>query len=202
MPMRFVEGAERMRHTVLGPDGTAIDFDVAATGFWQVHPDAAQTFVNAVVRGLAPRPGDVVLDLYCGAGLFTAVIAHAVGRTGRVVGIESDAGSLADATANLLDRPWAEARLGHVDQALLGSLDLAPDLIVLDPPRSGAGASTMAAILGLGARAIAYVACDPASLARDVRIALDGGWKMRSVSAYDAFPMTHHVECIAILTPN
>jgi tRNA/tmRNA/rRNA uracil-C5-methylase (TrmA/RlmC/RlmD family) len=84
---------------------------------------------------------------------------------------------------------------------LIESLDIAADLVVLDPPRSGAGAAVMSALLDLAPRAIAYVACDPASLARDVRTATDRGWILRNLYAFDAFPMTHHIECIAILAP-
>jgi tRNA/tmRNA/rRNA uracil-C5-methylase (TrmA/RlmC/RlmD family) len=199
-PLRLVSGAERLRHTIVGANAAEIKFEVAPGGFWQVHPAAAQTFVTAVLRGLAPRSGDVVLDLYAGAGLFTAVFAHAVGPAGRVVGIEADAQAVTDANLNLQATEWAAVRRAPVEVSLVQHLDLGPDLIILDPPRTGAGPATMRALLALGARAIAYVACDPAALARDVRVALDGGWRLQELSAYDAFPMTHHVECIAILT--
>jgi tRNA/tmRNA/rRNA uracil-C5-methylase (TrmA/RlmC/RlmD family) len=202
MPPRVVEGPERLGHTVIEPGGVQIGFEVAATDFWQVHPAAPQTFVTTVLRELAPRPGEVVLDLYCGAGLFTAVLAHAVGPTGQVVGIESDPQSVADATANLAGLTWAQARSGRVSVELLDTLDLAPDLVVVDPPRSGLGPKVMAGVVALGARAIAYVSCDPASLARDVGVATKAGWRLDGLSAYDSFPMTHHIECIAILTPN
>jgi tRNA/tmRNA/rRNA uracil-C5-methylase (TrmA/RlmC/RlmD family) len=81
------------------------------------------------------------------------------------------------------------------------SAGVTPDLVVLDPPRAGAGREVMAALLASGARGIGYVACDPASLARDVRTALDAGWRLAGLRGFDAFPMTHHVECVAHLTP-
>jgi tRNA/tmRNA/rRNA uracil-C5-methylase (TrmA/RlmC/RlmD family) len=201
-PLRLISGADRLRHSIVGANDAEIEFEVDPAGFWQVHPAAAQTFVTAVLTALRPQPSDVVLDLYAGAGLFTAVFAAAVGPSGRVVGIEADAQAVTDANHNLADVGWAEVRRASVEANRLKDLDLVPDLIVLDPPRTGAGAATMRAVLALGARAVAYVACDPASLARDVRVALDSGWRLRDLSAYDAFPMTHHVECIAILTPN
>jgi tRNA/tmRNA/rRNA uracil-C5-methylase (TrmA/RlmC/RlmD family) len=198
----LVHGPPRLHHTVRVADAAAIRFVVAPGSFWQVHPAAAQTFVSDVLGYLAPRAGDVVLDLYAGAGLFSAAFAQAVGPSGRVVGIETSAAAVEHAAVNLNDFSWAEVRRGHIGAGLIGGLELAPDLIVLDPPRAGLGADAMTAVLGLGARAIAYVACDPASLARDVRVATERGWHLRELSAYDAFPMTHHVECIAVLTPN
>ncbi len=174
-------------------------FEVSATGFWQVHPAALPTFATAVVESLAPRAGETVLELYAGAGPLTAVLADAVGPTGRVVGIESSGRAVADAVENLAELPWAEVRRGRVDARLLGSLDLAPDLVVLDPPRAGLGAAATSALLALGPRRIAYLSCDPATLARDVGVAAAAGWQLARLRAFDAFPMTHHVECLAIL---
>jgi tRNA/tmRNA/rRNA uracil-C5-methylase (TrmA/RlmC/RlmD family) len=194
--IRLVEGPARLQHRVRG-----WDFDVAAQGFWQVHPAAAAVFGEAVLTALAPRPGEVALDLYAGAGLFTALLADAVGATGRVVGIESSRQAVSDAQLNLDRWPWATVERAQVSAALLHRLDLRPDLVVLDPPRSGAGASVMAAILAATPRALAYVACDPAALARDVKCARDHGWQLTRLRAFDAFPMTHHVECVALLSP-
>ena len=75
------------------------------------------------------------------------------------------------------------------------------DLVVLDPPRSGAGAEVVRAVAASGARAVAYVACDPAALARDVRTFGGLGWRLAAVRGYDCFPMTQHVECVALLRP-
>jgi tRNA/tmRNA/rRNA uracil-C5-methylase (TrmA/RlmC/RlmD family) len=73
--------------------------------------------------------------------------------------------------------------------------------VVLDPPRSGAGAGVVRAVVAAGPRAVAYVACDPAAFARDVRTFREAGWRLAEVRAYDCFPMTHHVECVGLLTP-
>jgi len=89
----------------------------------------------------------------------------------------------------------------RVDADAIAALDVQPDLVVLDPPRAGAGAATMQALLDLAPRALAYIACDPASLARDVATARSAGWELAALRAFDAFPMTHHVECIALLRP-
>jgi tRNA/tmRNA/rRNA uracil-C5-methylase (TrmA/RlmC/RlmD family) len=173
------------------------EFRHAAAGFWQVHPAALATFAGALLDGLAPRPGERALDLYAGAGPLTAALAEAVGPDGSVLGIESDAAAVDDAATNLADLPWAQVQGGRVEPATLAGLDA--DLVVLDPPRAGAGADTMAAILDLAPRAVGYLSCDPATLARDVAVALGRGWRLGSLRAFDAFPMTHHIECVAVL---
>jgi len=184
-------------------DGWSAEFRLSARGFWQVHPQAAATFVAHVQSELAPQPGERALDLYAGVGLFALALADAVGPTGAVLAIESDARAIADAKSNLRLRPEIELRRGKVDRALkpLVRQGIHTDLVVLDPPRTGAGKSVIKDIAALAPRAIAYVACDPAALARDVAYARDAGYGIRSLRAFDAFPMTHHMECIAILEP-
>ncbi len=179
------------------------EFRLSARGFWQVHPQAAATFVSHVRRELAPQPGERALDLYAGVGLFALALADAVGPSGAVLAIESDAHAMADAKSNLRLRPEIELRRGKVDRALkpLVRQGIRTDLVVLDPPRTGAGKSVIKDIAALAPRLIAYVACDPAALARDVAYARHAGYGIRSVRAFDAFPMTHHMECIAILEP-
>lgn len=179
------------------------EFRLSARGFWQVHPGAAATFVAHVLRELAPQPGERAMDLYAGVGLFALALADAVGPTGAVLAIESDPRAVADAKGNLRLRPEIELRLSKVERALkpLVRQGIRTDLVVLDPPRTGAGKSVIKDIAALGPRAIAYVACDPASLARDVAYARDAGYGIRSLRAFDAFPMTHHIECIAVLEP-
>jgi tRNA/tmRNA/rRNA uracil-C5-methylase (TrmA/RlmC/RlmD family) len=179
------------------------EFRLSARGFWQVHPRAAATFVAHVRRELTPQPGERAVDLYAGVGLFALALADAVGPTGAVLAIESDARAIADAKANLRACPEIELRRGQVDRALkpLVRQGVRADLVVLDPPRTGAGKSVIKDVAALAPRAIAYVACDPAALARDVAYAHATGYGLRSLRAFDAFPMTHHVECIAVLEP-
>jgi tRNA/tmRNA/rRNA uracil-C5-methylase (TrmA/RlmC/RlmD family) len=178
-------------------------FRLSARGFWQVHPGAAAAFVSHVLRELAPKPGERALDLYAGVGLFALALADAVGPTGAVLAIDSDARAIADAKSNLRLRPEIELRRGKVDRALkpLVRQGIRTDLVVLDPPRTGAGKSVIKDIAALAPRAVAYVACDPAALARDVAYARATGYGIRSLRAFDAYPMTHHVECIAVLEP-
>ncbi|RCK71542.1 class I SAM-dependent RNA methyltransferase [Desertihabitans brevis] len=172
---------------------------VAADGFWQVHPGAAETLVEAVLEGLAPQRGERAFDLYCGVGLF----AVALTRLGvRVWGVESSRSAVAHARRNLATAGDTASRVtaGRVAQ-VLRRLPERTDLVVLDPPRTGAGGEVVRAVLARRPRRVAYVACDPAALARDLRTALDAGWRLTSLRAFDLFPMTHHVECVALLEP-
>jgi tRNA/tmRNA/rRNA uracil-C5-methylase (TrmA/RlmC/RlmD family) len=174
---------------------------VGSGGFWQVHPQAADILAGAVLEGLKPRRGETALDLYCGVGLFAGALAEAVGERGAVLAIESGKRAAEDAMHNLGDLDRVRVQHGKVEQVLPRTGITETDLIVLDPPRSGAGRDTVAHLATLGARRIAYVACDPAALARDLRYFADSGYRAVSLRAFDLFPMTHHVECVAILEP-
>jgi tRNA/tmRNA/rRNA uracil-C5-methylase (TrmA/RlmC/RlmD family) len=182
------------------------DWEVEGTGFWQVHPAAADALVSAVAEYAAVRPGETVLDLYAGAGLFGGALAPGVGPGGRVVCVEADEAACAAADANLADLPQAEVWQGDVDAeglaGLLAELDGAPDVVVLDPPRAGAGQDVSRLLAATGARAVVYVACDPAALARDVAAFGAAGYRLAGVRGFDAFPMTAHVECVALLEPS
>jgi len=202
VPVPAADAVPTVREHV-ATDGWSGDFEVGARGFWQVHPGAAATFVGHVLRELAPAPGERAVDLYAGAGLFAAALADAVGEEGSVLAIESDARAVADARRNLAARPQVEIRRGKVDRSLrpLVQQGIRSDLVVLDPPRSGAGKAVVRDLAALRPRAVAYVACDPAALARDLAYAREVGYGLRSLRAFDAFPFTHHIECIAILEP-
>ena len=180
------------------------DWQVEGTGFWQVHPGAADALVGAVAGFAAMVSGETVLDLYAGAGLFGGSLASAVGPTGRVVCVEADGAACAAAHANLADLPQAEVWQGEVDaEGIAGLLEDVgrPDVVVLDPPRAGAGAAVSQALAAAGPRAVVYVACDPASLARDVGAFTQAGYRLAGLRAFDCFPMTAHVECVALLVP-
>lgn len=168
------------------------DWSVRADGFWQVHPRAADTLADAVMSGLGPRPGERALDLYCGVGLFAGVLSEA-GVS--VTGVEGGKDAVALARRNV---PGARFLAGSVER-VLSRLDADVDLVVLDPPRAGAGRGVMTDVCGRRPRAIAYVACDPAALARDLATASTLGYGVTSLRAFDLFGQTHHVECVAIL---
>ncbi len=176
-------------------------FRVTGGGFWQVHPGAARTLLGAVLAGLDPAPGETALDLYGGVGLFAASLAERVGPTGRVTCIESDRVAVEDARHNLADLPTVRVERGRVDHVLRRVHLRSADVVVLDPPRSGAGKAVVDLLSRVGARRIAYVACDPAALARDLRWFGERGYRLDAIRAFDLFPMTHHVECVAVLAP-
>ena len=171
---------------------------VDAAGFWQVHPAAPDTLVRAVLDGLRPEPGERALDLYAGVGLFAGALADAGCRVWAVEGSRAAAALAEENLADVGER--VRVRAGQVEQ-VLRSLPHRVDLVVLDPPRTGAGRAVIRGIVGRRPRAIAYVACDPAALARDLATAAGLGYRAEVITAYDLFPMTHHVECVAILTP-
>ncbi|HEX5995769.1 MAG TPA: TRAM domain-containing protein [Jiangellales bacterium] len=194
------------------------------TAFWQVHPSAADTLAAAVVELLAPRPGDRIWDLYGGVGLFAAALApHAdpagdiegasqrseeriergagpSGSAGRITVVEGDAAAVAAARECLRDLTTVTVVHSDVAKALRNARWRAVDLVVLDPPRSGAGPEVVAAVAARGPRAVAYVACDPAALARDIRTFRSFGYELTALRAYDLFPHTHHLEAVALLT--
>jgi len=189
-------GRVRLRETVGGRR-----WRVSGTGFWQVHPGAAETLVGAVRTALTPLPGEHLLDLYAGVGLFAGCLAADVGAGGLVDAVEHDSGAVRDARRNLHDLPQVRLHAARVDTWLSARPLPQCDLVVLDPPRSGAGRTVVDALTRLGARAVAYVACDPAALARDVGTFGGLGWRLSTLRAFDLFPMTHHVECVALLQP-
>jgi tRNA/tmRNA/rRNA uracil-C5-methylase (TrmA/RlmC/RlmD family) len=177
-------------------------FRVTGGGFWQVHPGAAATLLAAVLEGLQPQSGDTALDLYGGVGLFAARLAEVVGPTGRVTLVESDRVAVADARHNLADLPAVRVERGRVDHVLRRLRTGRADLVVLDPPRSGAGRAVVDLVARqVRPRRVAYVACDPAALARDLTWFAERGYRLTGLRAFDIFPMTHHVECVALLEP-
>jgi tRNA/tmRNA/rRNA uracil-C5-methylase (TrmA/RlmC/RlmD family) len=181
------------------------DWRVSGGAFWQVHPAAADALAGAVTAWLDPQPGDAALDLYCGVGLFAGVLAQAVGPGGTVIGVEAEQAAVRDARHNLREWPWARVHRGDVAALLRPEGERvtlpAAGLVVADPPRSGL-AREVVEYLGApenGAVRFAYVSCDPATLARDIGLLTARGWVLSCLRAFDAFPMTHHVECVASL---
>jgi tRNA/tmRNA/rRNA uracil-C5-methylase (TrmA/RlmC/RlmD family) len=197
---RLVRGRGYLRQLTGGPAGRS--WRVSAGTFWQVHPGAAEALTGAVLAALAPRPAEVALDLYCGAGLFAGALAAAVGPSGTVIAVEADRAAARDARHNLRGSAWARVHCGDAATVLAMTGLPAAGLAVLDPPRTGAARPVIERLLGQGSlRAIAYVSCDPATLARDLAVFAGGGWRLAGLRAFDTFPMTHHVECVAALVP-
>jgi tRNA/tmRNA/rRNA uracil-C5-methylase (TrmA/RlmC/RlmD family) len=178
------------------------DWRVSAGAFWQVHPAAADALTAAVLAGLEPCPGDTALDLYCGVGLFAGVLATAVGPSGTVIGVEADDAAVRDARHNLREHPWVRVYRGDVAAVLARGGLPHVRLAVADPPRSGLAREVIDYLgaAGSGIGRLAYVSCDPATLARDIGLLTGRGWVLDGLRAFDAFPMTHHVECVATLS--
>ncbi|HVW43768.1 MAG TPA: TRAM domain-containing protein [Amycolatopsis sp.] len=174
------------------------EWHLDAHGFWQVHPAAAETFAAVVEEWAAAPAGGVAWDLYSGAGLFASVLAGQVGPDGEVVAVESGRRAVADGQAALADLPQVRWRAGRVEQ-VLRDLPGRPDVVVLDPPRAGAGRAVVESIVEHRPARVVYVACDPAALARDLATFGQSGYRLAELRAFDAFPMTHHVECLALI---
>lgn len=189
--------------TVAGRDFT---YEVDANGFWQVHREAPVALANHVIelarRELDGRSNAVAWDLYSGSGLFTLPLATLLAQRTRMFSVEGGRDAVKSQQRNLRRMGLSEVdvRCGDVARTLANvPVDLArPDLIVLDPPRAGARAKVCRQMAESGARSVIYIACDPASLARDTGTLRGLGYELADVRAYDIYPMTHHVETVAL----
>jgi len=170
---------------------------IHAGSFWQVHKDAPKVFVETVRRFANLRLGDKALDLYAGAGLFAASIAADVGEKGEVVAVESVIDSMRDARRSCSDLPQMDLITADVSKWTT-QIDEDFDVVILDPPRAGAGLEVITELNRITKRSIVYVACEPSALGRDAKYLADAGWSMTQLVGLDAFPMTGHVECIAL----
>ncbi|WP_026552035.1 TRAM domain-containing protein [Arthrobacter sp. H20] len=192
---------ERVRgRTWLAETVGAQTYRVTGDGFWQIHRGAPGLLMEAVLSALAIQPGERAADLYSGAGLFTAPIADAVGETGRVLAIEGSSGASRDAKRNLHGRTQVDIIQGKVERVLR---ERKPnlDVVVLDPPRAGAGKGAISEVIAAAPRAVGYVSCDPASFARDVSYFQQAGWELDTLRVFDLYPHTHHMESFAVLRP-
>ncbi|MDP1720405.1 MAG: TRAM domain-containing protein [Candidatus Nanopelagicaceae bacterium] len=189
---RLTEGPQVLTEMIAGHS-----VEVSQRSFWQSHDLAPEILTQAV--GEDVREGDHLLDLYGGVGLFTAALLDRVGAHGHIDLVESSQSATADARRNFANFPNVSIITGDVLKEL--SRISRADVVLLDPPREGAGKETVAAIVDLRPRSILYVACDPAALARDTAYLAEIGYEMASLRAFDLFPMTHHVECVARFEP-
>ena len=176
-------GSERMR--------------LSAPSFFQVNTTAAEILVDLVLEALNPQEDEVAIDLYCGAGTFTLPLAR---RCAYVAAVEAYGPAVRDLRRNL-----EIARLDNVDviggDAVREFPDEEADVLVVDPPRAGLDEEAISLIAGSGARDIAYVSCDPATLARDLaRFAQEGTYRTVSITPVDLFPQTFHCETVVHLT--
>ena len=186
---RSISGATQLHESVLGNTYTC-----SPSTFWQSHINAPRTLVENALAFLGAKPGEIACDLYGGLGLFTAPISKIVGAQGKVHLIESDKNAIADAREIFKSAKNVEIHQGRVEVELK-KISKA-DIILLDPPRTGAGSSVTSSMVKLNPRKIVYVSCDPATLARDAKELVSAGYEISQIVGFDLFPMTSHVECI------
>jgi tRNA/tmRNA/rRNA uracil-C5-methylase (TrmA/RlmC/RlmD family) len=172
---------------------------VPVTAFWQAHRDAATLYSGLVGEWARLGAGMTAWDLYGGAGVFAAVLAESVGETGRVVTVDTSRGSARAARAALGDLPWVDIVTDSVRRALGGQRRRA-DVAVLDPPRTGAGREVIDQLAAAGVPRVIHIGCEAASFARDIGLYLGHGYTVEELRVFDSFPLTHHVECVAVLT--
>ncbi|MDP1851915.1 MAG: TRAM domain-containing protein [Candidatus Planktophila sp.] len=191
---RLTEGSQIVHEEVMGKT-----LEVSQNSFWQSHINAPTLLTDVVLEFAQLVEGDHVLDLYGGVGLFTSSIVERVGSSGSIDLLEGSKSATADAMRNFAGNQNVKILLGDVAK-LLPRVSHA-DVIVLDPPREGAGKIVVAEMSRLRPRAIVYVSCDPASLARDSAYLEARGYSLSTLRAFDLYPMTHHVECVALYRP-
>ncbi|WP_150462476.1 class I SAM-dependent RNA methyltransferase [Nesterenkonia ebinurensis] len=165
-------------------------------GFWQIHRSAPQALTEQVDRFAQLGEGGSAVDLYAGAGLFTAWAASTVGPRGQVLSVE--AAEATSAAAQELFRGAAGVEVIHAPAEKVASRLESADVVVLDPPRAGAAASVLQGISDSQPGRIVYVSCDPASFARDARRLSELGWQIRELALLDMYPNTHHMESVAL----
>ena len=191
------EPLEPSTHSRVKVDGRY--FKVSPRAFWQSHRDAPETLLAQVLAYADAQPGDHVVDLFSGVGLFSVPLAKRVGPGGKVIAVESspyavrDARENADALRHLRVREWNVAPRAINDAVSPG------DIVVLDPPRSGLAKGVAEALIRRSPRRLVYVSCDAATLARDLKILIAGGYELNDLSVFDLFPMTEHVETVCVL---
>jgi 23S rRNA (uracil1939-C5)-methyltransferase len=171
-------------------------FQVSAGSFFQVNTQMAEAMVGYVLEELSLPEDAVVLEVYCGAGLFSAFMAP---RAGRLVGIESSPDACRDFVVNLDEFENVELYEAPAEQVLPG-LNVQPDLVLVDPPRAGLSRHTLQSLVDFAPPVLIYISCDPATLARDARQIIRHGYQLQSAKVFDLFPQTYHIESVNIFT--
>jgi tRNA/tmRNA/rRNA uracil-C5-methylase (TrmA/RlmC/RlmD family) len=196
---RSLSGPSQLTEKVNLGEGKELRYTISPQSFWQSHINAPKALATKVLQLLQPTEGEVICDLYGGVGLFALALASEVGETGKVHLVESSKVAIADATRIFKSEKSVHIHNGMVESVLPRLKDI--DAILLDPPRTGAGEQVVRAMAQANPRVIVYVSCDPASLARDAKSLALQGYRLESLTGFDLFPHTHHVECVARFIP-
>jgi tRNA/tmRNA/rRNA uracil-C5-methylase (TrmA/RlmC/RlmD family) len=189
-----IQGEQIQNFTVNGKS-----YQVSPDSFWQSNVNAPKVLVDCVSEFADVRAGDHLIDLYGGVGLFALALLETIGTTGRIDLVEGSKSATADAAVNFVGAENVKIHTGDVEKIL--PRFSSADVVILDPPRDGAKKNVIASLVACQPRAIVYVACDPAALARDSALLRDANYTLEKVRAFDLFPMTHHIECVALFTP-
>jgi tRNA/tmRNA/rRNA uracil-C5-methylase (TrmA/RlmC/RlmD family) len=174
-------------------------WQVPVTAFWQAHCDAARTYSELVAEWAQPEPGMTAWDLYGGVGVFAAVLADAVGESGQVMSVDSSRAASRAARATLAELAQVSVITDSVRRALTAQRGGA-DVAVLDPPRAGAGREVIDLLAAADVPRVVHIGCEAASFARDIGLYQQHGYAVDKIAVFDSFPLTHHIECIALLT--
>jgi tRNA/tmRNA/rRNA uracil-C5-methylase (TrmA/RlmC/RlmD family) len=174
-------------------------YRVGPRSFWQSHRDAPGLLVDVVMSMANVAEGDHVVDLYSGVGLFAVQLAKEVGPRGRVSAVENSAYAVRDAAVNTQGLASVKVREWSVSPRSVNDAVVSDDVVIMDPPRTGLAKGVAQTLLRRGPRRIVYVSCDAATFARDLKELLDGGYALGDLRAFDLFPMTEHVELVALL---
>ena len=174
--------------------------EVSNDSFWQSHVNAPKVLTEIVSEYANAQSGEHVLDLYGGVGLFTSALVDQVGPKGRIDLVEGSKSATADAKRNFAAHSNVNIVTASVERAIT-RID-GGDVVILDPPREGAGKEVINELARIAPRAIVYVACDPAALARDTTYLHEVGYSLKKMRAFDLFPMTHHIETVALYEQN
>lgn len=175
------------------------EYQVSAGSFWQSNIRAPQVLVDAVRSFADVKSGDHLIDLYGGVGLFGLALLDLIGADGRIDHVEGSKSAIADAHVNYGEAKNVHFHTGDVEKIL--PRFSSADVVILDPPREGAKKAVIESLVACSPRAIVYVACDPAALARDTALLRDANYTLIQLRAFDLFPMTHHIECVALFAP-
>lgn len=174
-------------------------WQIPVTAFWQAHRRAAVLYSALIAEWAQPESGSTAWDLYGGAGIFAAALAEPVGESGRVISVDTSRAATGAARAALADLPQVSVRTDSV-RRVLGAERAAAGVAVLDPPRAGAGREVIDLLADAGVPRLVHIGCEAAAFARDIGLYRGHGYTVEQIRVFDAFPLTHHVECVALLT--